>query len=75
MRVAKEEVKKMLESLPNDAFEDIQYHIYVQEKIKKGLLDVKEGRVFSQKEAESRMSRDLWALWSSKAKKTNDTRN
>lgn len=60
MRVAKEEVKKMLESLPNDAtFEDIQYHIYVQEKIKKGLLDIKEGRVFSQKEAERRMSKWL----------------
>jgi predicted transcriptional regulator len=75
MRVAKEEVKKMLESLPNDAFEDIQYHIYVQEKIKKGLLDVKEGRVFSQKEAESRMSKRFVGALVFESKKTNDTRN
>jgi hypothetical protein len=34
MRTAKDEVKKMLDSIPDDAtFEDIQYHIYVREKI------------------------------------------
>jgi len=36
-------------------FEDIQYQIYVREKIERGLQDVAEGRVVSQEEAERRM--------------------
>ena len=37
MNTAKEEVRKMLEYLPDDvSFEDIQYHIYVREKIARG---------------------------------------
>ena len=51
MSTAKEEVKKILDQIPDDAsFEDIQYHIYVREKIKHGLKDIKEGRVLSQEE-------------------------
>lgn len=38
MSTAKSEVSTLLESLPEDAsLEDIQYHIYVLEKIKKGV--------------------------------------
>lgn len=60
MNTAKEEVKKLIDRLPNDAsFEDIQYHIYVREKIEKGLNDAREGRVISQEEIEKRMSRWL----------------
>jgi predicted transcriptional regulator len=60
MRTAKEEVRKMLEQLPDDvSFEDIQYHIYVREKIERGLKDVQEGRVLSQEEVEERMSKWL----------------
>lgn len=60
MQTAKQEVQKILESIPDNAtFEDIQYHIYVREKIEKGLRDVKDGRVLSQDEAESRMSKWL----------------
>lgn len=60
MNTAKEEVKKLLERIPDDAtFEDIQYHIYVREKIEKGLKDVKEGRIISQEEIEKRMSKWL----------------
>jgi len=60
MRTAKEEVRKMLDQLPDDAsFEDIQYHIYVREKIGSGLKDVQEGRVLSQEEVEERMSKWL----------------
>ena len=56
MGSAKEEVRKILEHIPDNAsFEDIQYHIYVREKIERGLKDVKEGRVFSQEEVERRM--------------------
>jgi predicted transcriptional regulator len=57
MSTAKEEVRKMLDQLPDDAsFEDIQYHIYVREKIERGLKDIQEGRVLSQEEVEERMS-------------------
>jgi len=60
MSTAKEEVRKMLDQIPDDAsFEDIQYHIYVREKIERGLKDVEEGRVLSQEEVEHRMSKWL----------------
>lgn len=60
MSTAKEKVKKMLDQIPDDAsFEDIQYHIYVREKIERGLKDIKEGRVLSQEEVEQRMSKWL----------------
>ena len=58
MSTAKEEVRKMLDRIPDDAsFEDIQYHIYVREKIEKELKDIEEGRVLSQEEVERRMSK------------------
>jgi predicted transcriptional regulator len=60
MRTAKEEVRKMLEQIPDDAtFEDIQYHIYVREKIERGLKDIQEGRLLSQEEVEQMMSKWL----------------
>jgi predicted transcriptional regulator len=60
MRTAKEEVRRMLDQIPDDAtFEDIQYHIYVREKIERGLKDIEEGRLLSQEEVEQRMSRWL----------------
>ena len=35
MKTAKEEVRQLLEALPDNAtFEDIQYNIYVRQKIK-----------------------------------------
>ncbi len=60
MSTAKEEVRKMLDQIPEDAtFEDIQYHIYVQEKIERGMKDIEEGNVLSQEEVERRMSKWL----------------
>jgi predicted transcriptional regulator len=56
MGSAKEEVRRILERIPDGAsFEDIQYHIYVREKIDRGLEDVGQGRVISQEEVERRM--------------------
>lgn len=68
MKTAKEEVRKILEQIPdNSSFEDIQYHIYVREKIEHGLRDIKKGDLLSHKEVERRMSKwlacDLYALW------------
>ena len=60
MKTAKEEVRKLLEQLPDtSSFEDIQYHIYVREKIEQGLQDMKKGRVLSQAEMERRMAKWL----------------
>ncbi|MCK4731797.1 MAG: hypothetical protein KAT65_04985 [Methanophagales archaeon] len=60
MSTAKKEVQKMLEQIPDDSsFEDIQYHIYVREKIERGLKDIEEGRILDQEEIERRMSKWL----------------
>jgi hypothetical protein len=60
MKTAKEEVHKILENLPDDAtYEDIQYHIYVREKVERSLKDIAEGEILSQEEVETRMSRWL----------------
>jgi len=60
MRSAKEKVREILDKLPDDAsLEDVQYHIYVRQKIERGLKDVEEGRVLNTEEVERRMSRWL----------------
>ena len=60
MSTVKEEVRKLLEQLPDDvSYEDIQYHIYVRQKVERGLKDLHEGRVLSQEEMEQRMARWL----------------
>jgi predicted transcriptional regulator len=44
--------------LPEDAsLEDIQYHIYVRQKIQTGLNSVRDGKVVNQEEVERRMAR------------------
>jgi len=59
MLTAKEEVK-ILDQLPDDvSYEDIQYHIYVREKIERGLNDIRDGNIISQEEVEKRMSKWL----------------
>jgi hypothetical protein len=55
---AKDEVRALLEKLPDDAsLNDIQYHIYVRQKIENGLVAIKEGKVIPQ--IEKRMARWL----------------
>ncbi len=52
----KDEALKVLEALPaNASWEDVQYHLYVRQKIDLGLEDVRAGRVVSLEEAEQRM--------------------
>ena len=58
MKTPKEEIRNMLDTLPENAsLEDIQYHIYVRQKVQKGLEAAERGKVFSQEEAERRMDR------------------
>src|SRR5882672_10158517 len=51
MKTAKEEVREILDQIPDNAsLEEIQYHIYVRQKIERGLEDVKQGKTISQEE-------------------------
>jgi hypothetical protein len=57
---AKDEVRRILDEIPDDVtLEDIQYHIYVCQKIERGLRDADDGRVLSQAEVERRMAKWL----------------
>jgi hypothetical protein len=57
---AKQEVRSLLEKLPdNCSIEDIQYHLYVLEKVRSGLEDARENGTISQEEVESRLSQWL----------------
>lgn len=59
MSSAKNEVRSLLEKLPDDCtLEDIQYHLYVVEKIRLGLERAEQEGELSQDEAERRL--DKW---------------
>jgi len=60
MQTAKEEVIDLLNQLPDDStLEEIQYHLYVHQKIQRGLQDVDQGKVQTQEEVENRMKKWL----------------
>lgn len=56
----KEFVQRLLDELPDEAsFEDIQYHIYVQEAVQLGLDAAARGELIDQDEVERRMAKWL----------------
>jgi predicted transcriptional regulator len=56
MSTAKEDVRQLLDQLPDDAsLDDIQYQIYVRQKIQRGLEDIEAGRVVSQEQVEQQI--------------------
>jgi predicted transcriptional regulator len=60
MESPKEEVRKLLDVLPESvSFEDIHYHIYVQEAIRRGLEAAERGELIDQEEVERRMAKWL----------------
>src|SRR4030066_1044616 len=60
MQTAKQEVSDLLKRLPDDCtLEDVQYHLYVLQKIERGLKDAEEGRVFTQERVQKMMSKWL----------------
>jgi predicted transcriptional regulator len=60
MQTAKQEVTDLLKRLPDDcSLEDLQYHLFVLQKIECGLKDAREGRVYSQEEVEKMMAKWL----------------
>ena len=57
---AKQEVQSLLKKLPNDCtLEDIQYHLYVIEKVNKGLRRIKQEGSLSQKDVKKRLRKWL----------------
>ncbi len=59
MGTAKQEVESLLSKLPDDcSIEEIQYHLYVIEKVRQGLDAADSGRTISQDDAERQL--DKW---------------
>jgi predicted transcriptional regulator len=60
MSTAKEEVRKLLDELPDDAtLEEIEYELYVRNKIDRALEQVERGETMSHEEVMRRMSKWL----------------
>ena len=62
MSTPKAEVTSMLEALPDDSsFEDIQYHLYVLEKVKRGIERAEAEGTVSHEDAKARLNKWLAA--------------
>jgi hypothetical protein len=60
MSTAKEEVESLLNKLPDDcSLEDIQYHLYVLEKVRHGLEVADNQGTLTQEEVEGQLSKWL----------------
>jgi len=60
MSTAKHEVELLLKKLPDDcSLEDVQYHLYVLEKVRRGLEEARQQGVIPQEEAEARRKNGL----------------
>lgn len=58
MSAAKKEVQALLDKLPDDcSLEDVQYHLYVIEKVRHGIQAANDHGSVSQEEAEQRLSK------------------
>jgi predicted transcriptional regulator len=58
MNPLKKNVEKMIHNLPDDStIEDIQYHLYVLDKIQKGQESIRDGKGISHEEAKARLSK------------------
>jgi len=60
MTAVKKEAQEMIQNLPdNCTYEDIQYHLYVVEKIKNGMSRADDGEVSKHQDAKERMAKWL----------------
>ena len=58
MSAAKQEVEALLRKLPDDCtLEDIQYHLYVIEKVQRGIEAAEQHGEITQEQAEHRLAR------------------
>ncbi len=57
MQVAKQQLETLLHTLPDDcSLEDIQYHLYVMEKIRNGVIRAETEGILPHSAVESRLS-------------------
>jgi len=57
MATTKEELKDFVEGLPEDiSLEEVQYRLFVRQKVERGLEDVAAGRTVTSDEARRRMA-------------------
>ena len=60
MVAVKQEAQEIIQNLPdNCTYEDIQYHLYVVEKIKNGIRRAENGEVASHQNAKQRLAKWL----------------
>ena len=60
MKQAKKEALTIIKGLPENAsMDEIQYHLYIREKVAGGLSEVREGRVLETAEVKKRMGKWL----------------
>lgn len=60
MQTAKQDVEQLLQNLPDESsYEDIQYHLYVMEKIKRGEMRARAEGTLTQEQAEGRLAKWL----------------
>lgn len=60
MGAVRDEVDTVMRNLPEGStLEDVQYGLYVIEKIKRGLADAEGGRTLTQEEVEKRLAKWL----------------
>ena len=58
MNTAKEEIQSLLRKLPDDCtLEDVQYHLYVLGKIRRGIERAESEGTVSQEEVERRLAK------------------
>ena len=58
MNIPKEQVQNILTNLPdNCSLEDVQYHLYVAEKIKKSLYRVEKEGAISHQQVEEKLAK------------------
>ncbi len=60
MPTAKEEVRDLLEKLPDEAsFDDIEYQIYVLHEIREGIAEAERGELIDHEKVKARMAKWL----------------
>ncbi len=60
MSAVKDEIRSLVERLPEDAsIEDVQYHLYVAEKVRNGLEAVRKEGGVTQEQAEEKLGKWL----------------
>jgi len=68
----KDDIRTLLEKLPDDAsYEDVQYHLYVLEKVNRGLDRGSAGGAIAHEDARGRLSR--WLAGSGTRRKSDRT--